>query len=111
MNAIENLQAMINGRLAEIDQLEAEVSIMRQLLQKLGAPKNGAPGGGRKRDEERHAKLLEVLRAPAGMGAGVEEMSRASGYGLSSMQTKIKKMFKAGEVERVSKGRYRLKGV
>jgi hypothetical protein len=106
----QNLQSMINGRLAQIDQLEAEVVIMRKLLRELGGPKpNGHPGGGRKRDEERHAKLIGVLRARvASGGASVAEMSEASGYGLSSMQTKIKKMFKAGEVERVAKGRYRM---
>lgn len=108
MTPAEKIQAMINGRQAQIDQIEAELNILRELQDEFRGS-NGAPGGGRRRDEERHAKLVMALRAVV-TGITVADMSEASGYGLSSMKTKIRKMHKAGEVERVSPGRYRLKG-
>lgn len=93
-------------------ELEALLKVQHALGLDMRKPAaNGRPGRGRPRSPERHEKLMNALRNPSREGLSVAQLSEESGYPVNTLETKIKMMFKAGEVERVSRGRYRLKAL
>lgn len=101
MTPAENLQSMINGRLAQIDQLEAEVVIMRKLLRELGGPK---PNGKR---AENSAAFDNLLKQAPKEGWTVKEIADGLGRSVGTIKVKVWTLHKAGKLVKVSTGRYR----